>query len=559
MCPPAHVAQVTAPSAPPPAPTSGPASGPAPTPTRAAPFLSGALAIGGAKAWFLVAGLVQSVVTPLAIGQEGFGAFKRAMAFVNVPNNILIVASIQAVSRAIAGADEGDRPATMRRAITTHAILGIALGLGFAAMVPLIVAHQRAPHLAPPLYAFAVVLAAYGLYAPLVGGLNGTRRFARQAMLDAGFSTTRTVLICVVGYLFARDAFSSSPVSGGGAGALGAALGFAATAILILPVALASIPLRGPGTARLQPRSHLLFLATLASAQLFQSLLLQMDLVLLGRLAVTRWMDAGLSQLDANVRVDRLAGLYAQAQTFGLVPYQILVAVAYVLFPAIAAARARGDEAALRGDVERGGRATLLVAGLLVATIAGTPVAILRFAYGSGITASGSAIPSAEGAPIVQALACAHGLTALAMVGITLVAATGKGRTAALLSATVFVTTSSSALVAALLHPGVDVGLGVALARGMFVGLAIGATVVVVHVRRSLGRYVTIVPLARTVIGVAVACLLGRWVPTPSSRVLCALVPAVPLVIFLGIVLLLGERPASLLRRNGKLPAPDES
>jgi hypothetical protein len=65
----------------------------------------GAIAIGAAKAWFLVAGLAQNVLLPLAVGQASFGAYKRALAFVNVVNNLIVVASIQAASRAVAATD----------------------------------------------------------------------------------------------------------------------------------------------------------------------------------------------------------------------------------------------------------------------------------------------------------------------------------------------------------------------------------------------------------------------------------------------------------------------
>src|SRR5438445_5831995 len=113
----------------------------------------------------------------------------------------------------------------------------------------------------------------------------------------------------------------------------------------------------------------------------FQSLRMQIDLIVLGRAATLRAVAEGMPELEARATADRLSGLYAQAQAFGLVPYQILLAAAYVLFPAIAAARARKDDAAIRDRVARGGRITLVATGAVVATVAGAPLSVLRFAF----------------------------------------------------------------------------------------------------------------------------------------------------------------------------------
>ena len=483
--------------------------------------------------WFLVAGLGQNVLTPLVIGQESFGTFKRALAFVNVLNNVVVVASIQAVSRAIAAAPADQRPATLRRATWLHAGVGVGLATLFFAAVPLIAWYQHAPQLMPVLRLLALILVAYGVYAPLIGGLNGVGAFGRQAALDATYSTLRTVLIAGVGALFVAR--------GLGGGAVGATVGFVVAAALIIPVALAAVRWRGGTATELAPRAHLSFLGDLALAQLFQALLLQVDLVLLGRMATLRGLAQGLDDVAARAAADRLAGLYAQAQAFGLVPYQILLAGAYVLFPAIAAARARRDDGALRDAVRSGGQGTLLVAGALVAAVGATPLAVLRFAFGRG--AAGS-LPIDGAAPILGHLALGHGCTAIAMVGITLFAAAGRARTAAMLAAAVAAWATLGAwLGGELLGGPLDEGvsLGAHLSLGLAVGLLVGATLVVVAVHRAFGPYVRAASLARVVVGVALAFVAGRFVPVPSMRLACALVPVVPLVVYAVAVALLGE------------------
>jgi stage V sporulation protein B len=510
---------------------------------------AGALAIGGAKAWFLIAGLAQNIVTPLAIGQEGFGTYKRALAFVNVLNNVVVIASIQTVSRSIAASNEDARGPTLRRAIVLHVCLGLALGAVFLAATPAIVAHQHAPQLAPLLRVLAVVVVIYGVYAPIVGALNGARSFGRQAALDATSSTLRTLLSALVGMWFVKQGIDS------GNGALGAATGFLVTAMLMLPISASLATWRGAGTSTLDRRAHLAFFGTVAFAQLFQSLLLQSDLVLLGRFATLDLVGRGVADQAARAGADRLAGLYAQAQAFGLVPYQLLIAAAYVLFPAIASASARADDQALAQEIDRGGRATLLVAGALVAAIAGTPRSVLRFAFGRG---GGDALSIDWAAPILRNLTLAHGCTAIAMVGVTLLAAAGRARRAAMLAAIVATCSILCAWACGRFLPGVLApatasepealaSIGTALSLGMLAGLALGAFIAAIVVARAIAPYVRPRSVLKVGLGVAVALGIGVLVPVPGVRVLCALPPLVPLVVYVVVVALLGEPVRALL------------
>jgi len=500
----------------------------------------GALAIGAAKAWFLVVGLAQNVLLPLAIGQAGFGGYKRALAFVNLVNNVIVVASIQAVSRAVASAPGPQRRATMRHAIAIQAAIGLGLGGAFYLLVPLIVAHQHAPHLAAPLRTLAGILIAYGIYAPIVGALNGVRAFGYQASLDATYSTLRTALTVAVGWFFvARLA---------GDGALGASVGFLVAAIAIVPVAwiLARTVRDDDGVegTPFAPRAHLTFLAGVLAMQAFQSLLLQVDLMAIGRAATLRALRDGLPEIEARALADRLAGLYAQAQAFGLVPYQLLVAAGFVLFPAVAAARARGDDDAIAREVSRGGAATLVVAGGLVAAIGGTPLAVLHFAFGEG----GAGLPVAMAAPILRVLAVAHGATAIATLGTTLIAASGRGRLAAGLSAVVAAMAVAMVTLASRFAPSV-LSLGLWTALGLCAGIVAGAAVVALAVARVVGPYVRIATLLRVVAAIAVALVAGRYVPVASARLLAPLSALAPLAVYLAVVSLLGVSLRELLRR----------
>src|SRR5262249_40881955 len=142
----------------------------------------GGLAVLVAKVFFIVTGLVQQALLPRAIGRADYGALARVFAVSNVFNNVVVASSTQGVSRTVAAAGTYEREA-LRAALRAHlAIAAIATGLLLVA-APLVAHFQSAPEVLAPLAAMAGVLAVYGVYAPLVGYINGRRMFAKQAGL----------------------------------------------------------------------------------------------------------------------------------------------------------------------------------------------------------------------------------------------------------------------------------------------------------------------------------------------------------------------------------------
>jgi hypothetical protein len=71
-------------------------------------------------------------------------------------------------------------------------------------------------------------------------------------------------------------------------------------------------------------------------------------------------------------------------------------------------------------------------------------------------------------------------------------------------------------------------------------------------VRRAIGAYVAPLPFARVALAAGAAIAVGAFVPTPASRLLCALVPLVPLALYLAVVALLGEPIRALITRPKK-------
>jgi stage V sporulation protein B len=331
----------------------------------------GGLAVAGAKVWFILVGLVQQTLLPHLIGMDGYGAFSTVLAVANIPNNVITASSIQGVSRAVAGAGSGQEEQAQRRALRTHFALAPILAALFFALAPLAAEFEHAPHILLPLRIFAGVLFVYSLYTPLVGVLNGKRRFVAQAGLDVSFATLRTIGMLGAAYWLGRR-FD---------GPTGAAIGVAFAAATILPLALATAGTGKAGPGGIAPSQHLAALGPIALGQLFLNLLMQADIWLLRRFAHESGETAGVAGEALRSGTDTLVGAYRAAQLFAFLPYQLLLSITFILFPMVARARAQQDHEAVRGYVRTGLRLGLVLAGLMVSCTSGLAPELLRFAY----------------------------------------------------------------------------------------------------------------------------------------------------------------------------------
>jgi stage V sporulation protein B len=141
----------------------------------------GLVSIAGAKGYFIVTSYAVQLLLPRIFGEaKEFGLYSATMSGVAILTNVLIVATIQSVSKFVSE-DE------VRAAVT----LG-ALALGLFLFAPVIARLLLDDQLTRLIRVASVVVFAYALYAAIVGSLNGKHLFAQQARLDATFSTLRT-------------------------------------------------------------------------------------------------------------------------------------------------------------------------------------------------------------------------------------------------------------------------------------------------------------------------------------------------------------------------------
>lgn len=453
----------------------------------------GAAFITLAKMYFLVMGFAQPVFLTRFLGSEGYGLYGVVLNVVSILNNVVVAGSIQAMSHAVTRGG----PTALRRGLALHAALGLLLGGGLAAGADLIGAGLlHDPRLPPLLRAGAVIVANYSVYAALVGALNGQRRFRAQAGLDVSFATLRTGL--VIGLAAAL-------------GVAGSVTGFAIASGLILAAAVAlnlgDLRARGDAASGEDQRSLLAFareyggfFVPVLLYQLALNLVLQSDLLVL-KAVLSR--TAGVSA-DA---VNALAGSYKAVQNFAFLPYQLLIAVTFVVFPVVSRATLDDD----RGTTERFIRGALrfsaLALGAMLAVLAGLPQGVLRIAYRP---------PFDEGWAALRLLSIAQGAFALSVVGTTVILAAGRTRAAiALMSAMLAAVFAGDVTGIALGGTGPAVLTG--LAAGTLSGCLVGLALVAAYVTRRWGGFLAPRTLLRVALSAVFAAAVAARVPVPGK------------------------------------------
>ena len=482
----------------------------------------GGVAVLGAKVFFILSGFVQNALLPRFIGRPAYGALALVLAPANIVNNVVVAGSTQSASRAVAGAP-GNEDAAQRAAMRVHVPIAVVAGLLFAAAALPIARFEHAPYIAAPLVAMSAVVLFYGLYAPLVGVLNGRGLFVRQAILDVLFATMRTAGLLGVGWIF---------LHAGKSGALGSTLGFATAALAIAAVAsfmvrVKSRPASSAGV--LSGSRYFAVLVPLAVAQFFTNALMQVDIMLLGRY---------LHEAGPAGEADEWVAAYRACQLFAFLPYQLLLSLTQILFPMLARAKAEGDASGVREYVARGTRLGAIAGGMMVAVIAGMPETAIRFAYDPDT--------AARGASTLRILALGQGAFAMLGIGCTVLSSLGRERVSATLTA---LAAAGAAGVCAILVPTRVFGEGqlhgTALAMAAVLAIALAACAIIVS--RVAGAFVPVATAARVVVALAIAVAIGARIPA-VSRTLAPVVGVALASAYAIILLVTGEIRAADVR-----------
>jgi stage V sporulation protein B len=321
-----------------------------------------------AKLYFILTGFVVQVGLPRLLGSPtAFGRYSLVMSMASVINNVLIAATVQSVSKRVSE-DEQLAPARLRQGLAIQLVVGILLAGGLTLLAPVMAGFAYDDGLTDLLRIVSIVPLCYALYAALVGSLNGRRMFMHQAGLDMTFSTVRTVGIVGAAAL--------------GYGAAGAVAGFASGALIILLVALVVVGTGKPG-AKLPLHTWISFLVPIVLFQLMLNGTLLLDVWVFNNTLAQLGIESGQTVAQAAERATALVGLYKAGQNFAFVPYQIILAVTFVVFPLVSRATASGDLQTARTHIDSALRFSAIALFGMAAPISGAAEGLMRMAYGT--------------------------------------------------------------------------------------------------------------------------------------------------------------------------------
>jgi O-antigen/teichoic acid export membrane protein len=319
----------------------------------------GVLYIAFAKAWFLVTGVALGLILPRVFrwssgseeaGQALYGAYGIVFTGVSFINNTLITGTIQAVSK-FTSEDESRAGAVRRTGLLVQGGIGVVLGAAYALLAGALATFWfKSPGLADLMRLSAGIIVAYSCYGVFIGSFNGMRRFSRQALFDITYSTLKTVLI--IAFVVA------------GFEVLGTVLGFLVTAVLI--AAVAGLVSRQPVRGSFPARRFLRFDTLLLVYTFILNLVLMLDLYLLAGLVPRLAAEAGVDPSAVALINESRAGQYKAVQQLAFIPYQAVLALAFVVFPLISKATFDQDEERARGYV----RQTMRFAAIFLTAIA---------------------------------------------------------------------------------------------------------------------------------------------------------------------------------------------
>lgn len=489
----------------------------------------GGLAVAGAKIYFILLGLVQQIVLPRVLGLNGYGALSRVLSLASITYNPITTMSIQAMSRTVVQAAPEELPGTLRKVMTLHLVFGVAVATTFALLSPWLAATAGAGHVEGPLRILSGVLLIYSVYTPLIGVANGQKRFLVQAGFDIMSATLRTLGL-VLGAIVAQRSLHGGPA--------GSAVGFVVSGVVVTVLAASVIGVGRTGSTSLKLSSYVGLAVPLLLGQVLLNLLFQADLTLLGRFASEGAARAGLP-LD---RADALVGAYRATQLFSFLPYQILIAITFILFPMLAGAAKSQDRDAIARYVRTGLRLSLVIAGAMVSVTSGLAPRLLALLFG--------AEASALGGRALSLLAVGFGAFAIFGILITVLNSLGRERQSMWLTAfAVTVVVSLCFGRARGAAPGEE--LLWLTAQATTIGLA-GATLVAAWlVYRAAGALVPPLTLVRTVAALVVASLLAR-VAFPPGKLMTLVAAAITPCFYVAVLIVtreLGRADLDIVRR----------
>jgi stage V sporulation protein B len=487
----------------------------------------GVIAITAYKLYFIAASYAVFLALPRLLGTpEAFGLYATTISIVSILHNVLIQGTIQTVSKRVSE-DAGRTSGVLRQALKLQLIVGGICAGGLFVFAPLLAERGMLDErMGPLLRIMAAEVFSYALYAALVGSLNGKRLFQRQAGLDVTFTTLRTVGIVGAAAL--------------GLGVTGTLSGSAAASAVVLLIALFVVG-SGQGKEPIAWKRWLAFMVPLWLYQLSINLTIQVDLIVLKRTLTSIAMSSAELRGEAAQIASRYAGFYRAAQTFAFVPYQLILAVALVVFPMVSKAVGEKDLEAARRYIRQAMRFSLLVLLAVAAPMAGASSGVMRLAYPEAYLAGSGAL---------SVLSFGMVFFALFVVGATALSSSGHpARAAAIGGMAVLIIVTVNLILLHLTGIGPRALTAAALGTSIGTAAALGATGIAVY--GKFGAFIPCVTVTRAILAGA-AGFAAAYITPHHTRALALAALVCGGLCYLGALFVLrelGARDLQILRR----------
>lgn len=381
--------------------------------------------ITAAKVWFLVTGAAIQLGLPIVFGSaELFGVFKIVTEAISLINMVMIVGTLQAVSKLVSEKpDHADH--LVKLAIKMQFMLGIPIAALYALGSPWIAESFNDPTLTNLLRLSSLIILFYAFYAIFIGFLNGMKEFVHQAMFDIIFATLK---LCGIMGLVAL-----------GFGVFGAVSGFvgAAGIVCVLSALWVFRYMRKHDwntdelvdeKERIKRLFAYLFLVMAYTFAL--NALMRADLFMLKSVAAGVPESLVGAESLFKTMSDKFAGFYGAVLNVARIPYQGVIAVTFVIFPLISEATFNDDHETTKKYIQTTFRYCMLLIASVALVLVFNSDSLIAGLYSADYQAASSALAILSVSIIFFALyyvaatiiiGSGHPLAAVVITGISLV------------------------------------------------------------------------------------------------------------------------------------------
>ncbi len=437
-----------------------------------------------AKGYFVFSGLLLITLLPRLIGRTEeeqallYGSYNVVISVLNPITMMMITGTIQAVSKFISE-DPARFGRVKQQALRLQSVFGGLVALLFFALSGVIADLLNDASLTPYLRVSSIIIFCYANYAALIGTFNGRKMFFHQAAMDTLFATLKVGLILGLAYL--------------GFGVMGTVAGFAATATIMLVLALV-LSGRGKAEGEISWRDLLRFEVWIMIFALCSNLLMNADLLLLKALG-----PGG-----------EAVGVYAAALQMSRLPYIAVISVTFVIFPLVSRSTYEADRETTQSYIHITTRYTLILVSLLAVSLSACAPELLRLIFPPIFE---------KGWPALAILPLAYVAYSFLMIFSAII--TGAGAPKVSVGVTLFslaLLLPLSAAASKYLVP--DYGPG-ALAAAVLVSMGAGVVAASAYLQRRFGARFPFGLLAKlTAISAAIYGLSALWSPVGAIFIL---------------------------------------